>query len=298
MRSAIIDTNTIEIVEVYPFTRAGSQQNVIMHPTIILKDPLDGEEYVLSGVGVLWSLLNQTLGRYYRSTVRDRLFYGPTYEFIERLAAYFEEFGDLLVLNLCSAQEYEATYERPPMVNSKTRANHKHNIVQAVSSLSQDNALTHIINVMKDNGVDFEFVGVTPPTEYTNATTAPRSYPDRVRYCFERTHDSYTAHLNITVSPSGSMMAEPYLKHSKGWEIAPYDALQKMTEQAPKYMGPWLKKINDALHNAVQFHEPSLAKETWEREVSRYEGHQSDITASRLMLWRKKALDYSYGGLL
>ena len=63
-------------------------------------------------------------------------------------------------------------------------------------------------------------------------------------------------------------------------------------------MGPWLKKINDALLNAVQFHEPVLAKETWEREVTRYEGDDSTITASRRMVWRKKALDYSYGGLL
>ena len=298
MRGTIIDTSTIEIVAVFPFTRAGSRRTPIMHPTIILRDE-DGDDYVLSGINVLWSLLNQVLGRYYRSTVRDRLFYGPTHEFIECLAADFKEFGDLLVLNLCTADEYEATYKRLPMVNTKTNANDTHNIVQAVSSVSQDDALTHIINVMRHYKVDFQFTGTTPPTAYNMATTSARSYPDRIRYCFQRRHGDYTAHLNITVSPSGSMMAEPYLKHGRfGHEIAPYDSLQKMTEQAPQYMGPWLQKISEALDNIYGHHNPPLAKETWEREVNRYEGDDSTITSSRRMVWRKKAFDYSYGGPL
>tara|TARA_Y100000361_G_C11020634_1_gene269311 strand:- start:151 stop:438 length:288 start_codon:yes stop_codon:yes gene_type:complete len=94
------------------------------------------------------------------------------------------------------------------------------------------------------------------------------------------------------------MMAEVWFKHpTMGYEISPFDSLLKMTEQDARWLGPWLQKIDEALEYAYRRHEPTLAKETWDREVRKFEGTASEIGSTRRMLWRNKALKYSFGGL-
>tara|TARA_R100000458_G_C8271631_1_gene246363 strand:+ start:804 stop:1736 length:933 start_codon:yes stop_codon:yes gene_type:complete len=298
MDNVIIDTKQTEIEEVFPYTRAGAQRRALMHPTIILRDDT-GERYVLSGMKVLYSLLNQMMDTYYRTTVRDHLYNGPTDQFIDRLRDEMDSCESLLVLNLCGPQEYESQYGKVAMVNTRTPANDTHNIVQTVSSLQQDSTLNHITNVLKENTINWKYVGTRHPDNgYVRATTNQRGYHNRVAYQFIKTTKSgrEIGRVNITVSPSGSMMAEVWYENpNMDYEISPFDSLLKMTEQDPKYLGPWLLKIDQAAHYAFHHHEPTLAKETWEREVGKFEGTESEIGSTRRMLWRNKALKYSFG---
>jgi hypothetical protein len=296
--NVILDTSKIEIEEIYPYTRSG--KNTVMQPTIVLRDTETNEYYYLCGMKVLYSLMNQLTRHYYRTTIKDYLYNGPTGEFIDLLAHDILTYKGVLSFNLCTPKQYIQSYGRKAMVNTRTPATEKHNIVQTVSSVYQNSTVDHIMSVAKTYDVHWDFVGTSAPNDgHVKATTNKRSYPDRVCYKFQRHGPLYNkGQINITLSPTGTMMAEVWFKHpTMGYEISPFDSLLKMTEQDARWLGPWLQKIDEALEYAYRRHEPTLAKETWDREVRKFEGTASEIGSTRRMLWRNKALKYSFGGL-